>query len=240
MQSKTPPPASGTLLGIWAHPDDEAYLSSGLMALARAAGHRVVVATATRGELGTNDPVAHPPARLAKIRERELAASLSAVDVHEHRWLNFPDGGLASADRDSAVAALAGLIDEVVPDTIVTFGPDGMTGHSDHCTVSGWVTAAWQLTGGAARLWYATVTPEFHREWGDVNARVGLWFNDAVPPCTPRHALAAQVVCEGALGASKFAALAAHRSQTHGLIALLGAETFQDWWRTEYFVDAAA
>ena len=40
----------GTILGIWAHPDDEAYLSGGLMALARDNGQRVVCVTATRGE----------------------------------------------------------------------------------------------------------------------------------------------------------------------------------------------
>jgi LmbE family N-acetylglucosaminyl deacetylase len=45
--------ALGTIMGIWVHPDDEAYLSGGLMALARANGQRVVCVTATRGELGT-------------------------------------------------------------------------------------------------------------------------------------------------------------------------------------------
>ena len=45
----------GTLLGIWAHPDDEAFLSAGLMAAARDAGHRVVCVTATLGERGTDD-----------------------------------------------------------------------------------------------------------------------------------------------------------------------------------------
>src|SRR5687767_15747549 len=40
----------GTVLGIWAHPDDEAYLSGGLMAMARDHGSRVVCVTATRGE----------------------------------------------------------------------------------------------------------------------------------------------------------------------------------------------
>ncbi len=30
--------ALGTVLGVWAHPDDEAYLTAGLMAVARAAG----------------------------------------------------------------------------------------------------------------------------------------------------------------------------------------------------------
>ena len=37
----------GTVLGIWAHPDDEAFLSAGLMAAARDAGlaaHPAVVA----------------------------------------------------------------------------------------------------------------------------------------------------------------------------------------------------
>ena len=31
--------AIGTLLGVWAHPDDEAYLSSALMSVVRDAGH---------------------------------------------------------------------------------------------------------------------------------------------------------------------------------------------------------
>src|SRR3954453_11417181 len=54
----------GTVLGVWAHPDDEAYLSAALMAEARDAGHPVVVATATDGELGGAGPVT-PPRHLA-------------------------------------------------------------------------------------------------------------------------------------------------------------------------------
>src|SRR5688500_12111289 len=60
--------ALGTILGVWAHPDDEAYLTAGLMALARRQGNDVVVATATLGEHGTDDPAAWPPARLADRR----------------------------------------------------------------------------------------------------------------------------------------------------------------------------
>src|ERR671922_141060 len=37
----------GTILGVWAHPDDEAYLSAGLMARAVRNGSRVVCVTAT-------------------------------------------------------------------------------------------------------------------------------------------------------------------------------------------------
>ncbi len=46
----------GTVLSIWAHPDDEAYLCDGIMAMAAAAGSRVVCVTAARGELGVTDP----------------------------------------------------------------------------------------------------------------------------------------------------------------------------------------
>jgi LmbE family N-acetylglucosaminyl deacetylase len=161
---------AGTLLGIWAHPDDEAYLSAGLMFRARAAGHRVVVATATRGELGTDDPDEWPTDRLAAARETEMTASLAAVDVHEHHWLGYRDGTLPQVPPGDAVGKITGLISAIRPDTIVTFGPDGMTGHPDHRTVSSWATLAWTASGRRARLWYATLTPEFHREWGALNA----------------------------------------------------------------------
>ena len=230
----------GTLLGIWAHPDDEAYLSAGLMFRTRAAGRRVVVATATRGELGTDDPDAWPTDRLAAARETELITSLAAVDVDEHHWLGYRDGTLPRVPLGDALRQFTELIADVRPDTIVTFGPDGMTGHPDHRTVSRWVTLAWEATGRRARLWYATLTPEFHREWGALNADVGLWFDGSAPPSDPEADLAGLVRCDGELGDRKFAALAAHTSQTSGLIALVGTERYRQWWSAEYFVDAAA
>ncbi|MGZ4650882.1 MAG: PIG-L deacetylase family protein, partial [Kineosporiaceae bacterium] len=224
----------GSVLGVWAHPDDEAYLSGGLMAAARAAGHRVVVATATRGEHGTDDPGAWPPDRLAALRARELQASLAALDVREHHWLGYTDGGLADVEPARAVAQVAGLLDDVRPDVVVTFGPDGMTGHADHRTVSAWVTHAWRSTGRRARLWYATVTPGFHADWGVVNDTVGFWFDPTDVPCTPDDEIVHAVRCDGDLADRKFAGLHAHASQTHPLIALLGEETYRAWWATEW------
>lgn len=125
---------------MWAHPDDEAFLSAALMARARDQGYRVVVATATLGEHGTTDPVRWPPARLAVVRQDELVRSLAAVGVHEHRCLGHRDGALQRVPAAVALDQVAGLIEEVRPDTIVTFGPDGMTGHPDHRTVSSWVS----------------------------------------------------------------------------------------------------
>lgn len=229
---------AGSLLGIWAHPDDEAFLSAGLMARARAEGERVVVATATRGERGTADPDRWPPERLAPLREVEQARSLGALGVTEHRWLDHHDGELARVRRSAAVAQVADLIDEVRPDTVVTFGPDGMTGHDDHRTVSAWVTQAWRETGRTSRLWYATLTPSFHRRWGRLNDEVGLWFDGSRPPATRPRDLAARVVFDEELVERKYAALRAHASQLDGLVAMVGEERFRRWWAHESFVAA--
>ena len=54
----------GTLLGIWAHPDDDIYLTAGLMAQAVRDGRRVVRVTATRGEGGSLDEERWPSATM--------------------------------------------------------------------------------------------------------------------------------------------------------------------------------
>ena len=238
LDSATAARSVGTLLGIWAHPDDEAYLSSGLMSLVRRAGGRVVVVTATRGEHGTPDPARWPPERLAVRRERELEDSLRIVGVREHRWLEHRDGTLGDVPVSVGSAELLPIIEDVRPDTIVTFGPDGMTGHDDHRAISAWVTHAWRHHGRRGELWYATLTPEFQAAWGQLNDQVGLWFDDSVPPVTSRTDLAAEVRLTPRASHRKHRALRAHASQTRPLEALVGSERYRAWWATETFVAA--
>ena len=57
----------GTILGVWAHPDDEAYLSAGLMARAVRNGSRVVCDTATRGEGESMDEERWPSDRMGEV-----------------------------------------------------------------------------------------------------------------------------------------------------------------------------
>lgn len=228
-----------TLLGVWAHPDDEAYCSSGLMAQVRDEGGRVVVVTATRGEHGTDDPAAWPPERLAALREHELRASLAAVGVTEHRWLDHRDGELDGVGVEAGAAALLPILEEIQPSVIVTFGPEGMTGHADHRAVSAWTTRAWQASGGRAALWYATLTPTFHRRWGPLNDEVGLWMDASAPPVTDESELAAEVRLSGRRLDRKHRALRAHASQTRALESLVGPGRYREWWSTESFVDAS-
>src|SRR3990170_4015266 len=58
----------GTILGVWAHPDDETYLTAGLMARAVRNGSRVVCITATRGEGGSMDEEGWPPETMGEGR----------------------------------------------------------------------------------------------------------------------------------------------------------------------------
>ena len=66
-----------TIVSFHAHPDDEAILVGGTLAMAADAGHRVVLVFATRGDLGeVADGVLEPDEALGE--RRELEARLSA------------------------------------------------------------------------------------------------------------------------------------------------------------------
>lgn len=225
----------GTVLGVWAHPDDEAYLSAGLMALARDAGQRVVVATATRGEAGTPDPELWPPRRLGRVREHEVHASLAALGVTEHHFLGYVDGTLAEQDTVEAVERIALIMVAAQPDTIVTFGPDGMTGHADHRRVSAWTTSARALAAPSAQLLYATTSAAFADRWEHLNERFTIYMEPGLPLRTPPDQIALEIGLDGSLADRKLVALRAQASQTAGLIDAMGEPTYRAWTSTESF-----
>jgi LmbE family N-acetylglucosaminyl deacetylase len=227
----------GTILGIWAHPDDEAYLSGGLMALARDNGSRVVCVTATRGELGTPDPVAWPPERLAAERTVEMARCLDILGVTEHHWLAYRDGGCAAVPPAPAVARLCEVIEEVEPDTVLTFGPDGITGHSDHQTVGEWAATAFdRVAPRGARLLQAAIPDRRVIRWSAVNERLGV-FDPGYPVPVPVGRLAVDLVLDPATVARKVRALAAQATQTTGLMGAMGLDTYTAWVSEEAFVE---
>ena len=226
----------GTVLGVWAHPDDEAYLSGGLMAAAVDAGARVVCVTATSGERGTPDPTEWPPARLRPLRDAELVASLALLGVTDHRHLDYPDGGCDGVPAGEAVGRLVDLIAEVRPDTVLTFGPDGMTGHADHRTVSAWATSAVRETepGIAPRLLYATRTARWCDGFDALHRTLQLFPPD-LPPRVEVDEVAFDLYLPEDLLDRKLAALRAHASQVEPLIDLIGEASFRTWIANECF-----
>lgn len=226
----------GTILSVWAHPDDETYLAGGTMALAAANRQRVVCVSATYGEHGTDDPVTWPPDRLRRIRRWEAAAAMAVLGVTEHRWLGYTDGSLADLDPGSPVERLRQLIAEVRPDTILTFGPDGTTFHPDHQTVSTWVDRAWQAAGRPGRLLQAAVTDEHLREWADRYEKWGIYMTEERPVGVPADRLAWHVELSEVQLDQKIAALCAMHTQTAPSVAALGPDEFRSVNATESFI----
>lgn len=225
----------GTILGVWAHPDDDIYLSSGLMAVAAAAGQRVVDVTATRGEGGSMDEERWPSARMAEVRTEEMRRSLEILGVEEHRFLE----GLLDVDMQtpldaSGAAQVLDVMREVQPDTVLTFGPDGMTGHEGHKSVSGWVDAAFEAAAKpGARLYHATVTPEWASTWLPRLEPFDI-FLPGTPPIVPRASLAIDYELPDDVLDLKFEAIQAHESQVGGLVEVFG-DRMREWMAVEYF-----
>jgi LmbE family N-acetylglucosaminyl deacetylase len=223
------------MLGIWAHPDDETYLSAGLMAAAAGAGQRVVCVTATRGEEGSWDEERWPSGeQMGKAREQELMNSLDVLGVTEHHWLDIYDGRCDQVSLEDGVARVLPLFEEVQPDTVLTFGPDGMTDHADHKAVSAWTTEAFaRAAKPGAALYYATVTPEWVEEFRPRMQKFNVFMADDMPPRVPRAELAIDFPLSPEILEQKMKAIEAHVSQNEHMLAAFGADFFREGHKLE-------
>jgi LmbE family N-acetylglucosaminyl deacetylase len=224
----------GTVLGVWAHPDDETYLTGGLMARATFNGERVVVAMATKGEAGSPNPERWPPDEIAKIREQELIGALDAVGVVELLWLDYRDGECQNVDVEDAVEKIAGIIEAVEPDSVMTFPPDGLTGHLDHQAVARWTTEAFDRAAKpGAKLYYAAITPELLEEMPE-NVRA-MVFMEGWPKTTAREFLAIDFEVPEDLMKQKQRAIRCHASQVTPFFEAFGEEMLLNFNHAELF-----
>jgi LmbE family N-acetylglucosaminyl deacetylase len=227
----------GSILSIWAHPDDETFLAGAIMAAAREQGASVTCISATAGERGTDDPVAWPPERLGQVRRWEAAAAMAIIGVADHRFLDLPDGELATLNPTAIVNFIAAIIKQERPDTILTFGPDGTTYHPDHQTISAWVTQAWEIAGRPSRLLYQAASEPHLQRWGPEFERWGIYMTDERPVGVPVEKLAVRLVADGPLLDRKHAALCAMHTQIAPSLAALGEELFRELNAEEAFVE---
>ena len=143
------------LLWILAHPDDEAFGNSGVMAWAQSQGLRCGLVCATRGEAGEiSDPALANADTLGAVREAELRTAMSYVDLAELRLLPFRDSGMAGTPQNadprslemasdpSVTAFLTSYIRWLRPSMVLTFGRDGVYGHPDHVKIGRLTTQA--------------------------------------------------------------------------------------------------
>ena len=146
------PVAASTLLAVFAHPDDEISIGP-LLARAAAEGHDVHLVTVTSGQVGganTEIPIGD---ELGAAREEEARCSARELGIHEPILLGFMDGDIA--DRSTSLPAIRGRLREILsdlePDVLITWGPDGLSGHQDHRLVSVLTTEIFQEPGPKPR-----------------------------------------------------------------------------------------
>jgi LmbE family N-acetylglucosaminyl deacetylase len=225
----------GSLLGVWAHPDDEGYLSAGHMMRAVAAGDRVRCVTATRGELGSTDEVRWPPgSELARVRTAELEAALATLGVTEHVWLDHADGSCADVpDEVGAAEILAQLVD-FRPDTVLTFGPDGITGHPDHIAVSRWVDAAVAACDDPPQVLWSTQTTEWIERWRKPLDALGVFLGNE-PLAIARHEVRSDPDLTDEEAGRKLASLLCQTSQVAPLVQAFGLDAYREAMTEEVF-----
>ncbi len=225
----------GTILGIWAHPDDETYLTAGLMAEAARDGRRVVCVTATRGEGGSMDEERWPSETMGAVREAELMRCFEILGVTEHHWLDLPDIDMDTGLPETGYDRVRAIVEDVQPDTVLTFGPDGMTGHAAHMSVCEWATRALSQVGKrGATVHFATNTKEWADEFVPIYNRFGI-FRPGTPPVTPRDELSIDFPLPPDLLELKLRAIQAHHSQVGGMVEAFGEDIFRRAMKAEYF-----
>jgi len=203
---------SRTLLAVFAHPDDEGLVGPLLAAYARR-GVRVRLAIVTDGAQGARPHagIAAGPA-LAAARAEEARCACRALGIDAPLLLGFGDGELGRAARPSwapladVERAIAKVFEEVRPDAVVTFGPEGGYGHPDHRLVGAVVTQLVQKAadGAPAALFYPGLP-------GDHLPRPA---EGQLPwSATDPRFLTVRVPFEAADSAAARAALACHKTQ---------------------------
>jgi LmbE family N-acetylglucosaminyl deacetylase len=127
------------------------------------------------------------------------------------------------------------VLAEVRPDTVLTMGPDGMTGHIDHITVSDWVTAAVaQHADPSTRLHYATVLPDVWAVTRDEFFRLGISMGGE-PSLTDRADLSIDFELDDEMVERKRRALLAQASQVAGLFEVMDPAALRTELRYETY-----
>ena len=146
-----------TVLAVFAHPDDESLACGGTLARLAAAGARVVLVCASRGERGS---VAGPVRddALGRIRSREFAEAGRTLGLSTVILLDHPDGDLRWAHVPELHADIIAAIQGFNPAAVITFGEDGLYWHQDHIAVHERTTTAVQAFGAdGPALYYVTM-----------------------------------------------------------------------------------
>lgn len=214
------------LAAVVAHPDDDMFGCAGTVALhAHDPDFRFVLIHLTSGEAGPlADPALATRETLGAVREEEDRRSWVALgrSPDRHEFFRAPDHRIEEQPSDELVDRIADVFEQERPDVVITFGPDGITGHPDHITTGKVATEAFHRTRGRRngegfrRLLHQAIPQSMLDEW---NRRLVASGKD---PMDPTQLYQPRGVSDGTIGVlvdcgpvvdRKLAALQEHRTQ---------------------------
>jgi len=149
-----------SILLVFAHPDDESSGVAGIVKKYIQQGVPADLITATRGEKGSRLDVPDN-VDTGTAREAELRAAAAIMGIRNIYLLGYTDGELDKADTQEVISKIKDIMQHVQPEIVITFGPDGISGHSDHIAVGKAATAAfeelWTRGNRPRKLYYVTI-----------------------------------------------------------------------------------
>lgn len=171
---------SKNLMAIFAHPDDEIVISP-LLANYAKKGVNISLVFVTDGSKGVAEH-AHIPVgdSLAKTRYKEAVCVTKTLGINPPIFLNYTDGDLALYQNIYSLDdKIDSLFTKYKPNTVITFGPGGEYGHSDHRIVSNIITEVFQREASSTLqqlLYYSFPKESFNKEL-NLKTKVGSWFH---------------------------------------------------------------
>ena len=151
------------LLACFAHPDDEAFTAAGVLVASTARGVQVRLVCATCGEEGDiRQPGVATRETLGQVRHQELQNSCAVLGIQAPIMLGYRDSGWGDSPAQyhpqafvqaPPLQVIGRLVEEIrrfKPHLVLTFEPDGLSGHKDHQAISRHTTAAVQVAGDPA------------------------------------------------------------------------------------------
>jgi LmbE family N-acetylglucosaminyl deacetylase len=247
-----------TVLGVFAHPDDECTSAGGTLARHADAGVPVVLVSCTNGEFGDDlggvkpGSPDHDRRRVAATRRQELDAACRRLGVSVIERLGYHDSGMpgwskwADTTVFSAVPVeqvadrISALLARYRPDVVLTHNPAAGHEHVDH-----------RHTGAATALAVPTGTTLYFGAHGSIRAqqlREALVHNGIHRPPPDENRQGSLELVERAITTRidlgpyvhrKRQALLEHRSQlASSAAAQLTPQQYEEVFGTETFIRA--
>lgn len=210
------------LVGIFAHPDDEALGPSGALA-SFAKDHEVYLICVTSGEAaGVTE---EEKLEIGEMRRSEIMQSAEILGVKDVYFLGYRDGDLCNSLYHKLANDIQDHLTRLQPEKLMTFNLQGVSGHLDHIMVSFVTTFVFNKLPFIKELYYYCTSRQKSEEMKDyfIYFPQGLVRKDAD-----------EVIDVTDVWETKVRAMKCHKSQFHDVERALASSDLYP--KEEYFL----